>query len=76
MNTKNLLKRVYQQTMGDHLRAGIHDEEMICVYLSAGLLREIAKVVKMEIECGNCELESGCIEQPGTAECQSIKLIS
>lgn len=39
-----LLKRVYQQTIGDHLLKSIRDDEMVQVYLSAGLLRDIARV--------------------------------
>ena len=40
----DLLERVYQQGMGDHLLKSIRDDEMVQVYLSAGLLREIAEV--------------------------------
>ena len=48
-DTARLLKRVYQQTIGDHLLQSIHDDEMVQVYLSAGLLREIAEICNLPV---------------------------
>lgn len=43
MDPIELLKRVDAQTVGKHLRASIKDDRMIQVYLSAKLMRQIAK---------------------------------
>lgn len=39
---KTLLKQIHAQAAGEHLRDEILDDQMIPVYLSAGLLRQIA----------------------------------